>query len=65
VIHGERVWLRRIERNDLPRFVDWLNDSAVREHLALVCPSRLTEEHLNLDRIHLRVYEDLLRDELR
>jgi RimJ/RimL family protein N-acetyltransferase len=44
MIQGERVRLRRIERNDLPRFVEWLNDPAVREHLALVYPLSLPEE---------------------
>ena len=29
VIFGERVRLRRIERGDLPRFVEWLNDPEV------------------------------------
>lgn len=35
---GDRVRLRRIEREDLPRFVAWLNDPEVRQHLALVYP---------------------------
>jgi RimJ/RimL family protein N-acetyltransferase len=38
MIHGERVRLRRVERSDLSRYVEWLNDPDVREHLALVHP---------------------------
>jgi len=44
VIHGERVRLRRVERSDLPRYVEWLNDPDVREHLALVHPIGLSGE---------------------
>jgi len=38
VILGDRVRLRRMERSDLPHFVEWLNDPEVREHLALGFP---------------------------
>jgi RimJ/RimL family protein N-acetyltransferase len=38
VILGEKVRLRRVEREDLPRFADWLNDPEVRRHLALIYP---------------------------
>jgi diamine N-acetyltransferase len=41
---GDRVRLRRIERADLPRFVAWLNDPEVRQHLALVYPLSLVQE---------------------
>jgi RimJ/RimL family protein N-acetyltransferase len=41
---GERVRLRRPERDDLPRFRDWLNDPEVRRHLALVFPMSLAHE---------------------
>ncbi len=44
VIFGERVRLRRIERGDLPRFVEWLNDPEVREHLSLGYPLSLAHE---------------------
>lgn len=44
MILGERVRLRRIERSDLPRFVEWLNDPAVREHLAMAYPLSLAHE---------------------
>jgi RimJ/RimL family protein N-acetyltransferase len=44
VILGDRVRLRRIERSDLPRFVAWLNDPSVRDHLALFHPMGLSDE---------------------
>jgi RimJ/RimL family protein N-acetyltransferase len=46
MINGKRVRLRRIERSDLPRFVEWLNDPELRDQLAAVYPlSQAQEEH--------------------
>jgi diamine N-acetyltransferase len=53
MIVGQRVRLRRIERDDLPRFVAWLNDPEVRDHLALYHPMGLADEE--------RWFEDQLR----
>lgn len=44
MIYGERIRLRSIEREDLPRFVEWLNDLEVIEGLALYLPFSLAEE---------------------
>jgi len=44
MLKGDRVRLRRIERADLPRFVGWLNDPEVRQHLAWVYPLSLVQE---------------------
>jgi RimJ/RimL family protein N-acetyltransferase len=44
MIPGDRVRLRRIERADLPRFVEWLGDPEVREGMALVYPLGLVQE---------------------
>jgi RimJ/RimL family protein N-acetyltransferase len=44
MLYGERVRLRRVEREDLPRFVAWLNDPEVRGHLALFHPLSLPLE---------------------
>jgi diamine N-acetyltransferase len=41
---GKRVRLRAIEREDLPRFVAWLNDPDVRKHLMLIPPLSLAQE---------------------
>ena len=38
MIQGERTRLRRIEKDDLPRCVQWLNDPEVRDGLALYYP---------------------------
>jgi len=44
MIVGERVRLRAIEREDLPRYVRWLNTPEVRRGLALDVPLSLAEE---------------------
>jgi len=45
MIHGERVRLRAIEREDIPRFLKWLNDPGVRHYLSMYLPlSRAQEE---------------------
>jgi diamine N-acetyltransferase len=44
MIYGERVRLRRTEREDLPCFVEWLNDPEVRHGLAIYLPLSLAEE---------------------
>lgn len=44
MIQGRGVRLRRVEREDLPRFVDWMNDAEVREHLSLIFPQGLAQE---------------------
>lgn len=41
---GEKVRLRPIERDDLPRFVKWFADPQVRQHLAVYLPFSLAEE---------------------
>jgi diamine N-acetyltransferase len=45
LIYGERIRLRRDERLDIPRFVEWLNDPEVRRYLSTNLPiSQVTEE---------------------
>lgn len=44
MIYGEGVRLRAIEREDLPRYVEWFNDPEVRQGLPMVFPMSLTEE---------------------
>jgi RimJ/RimL family protein N-acetyltransferase len=54
VILGEKVRLRRPERDDLARFAAWLNDPEVRRHLALVHPmSAVLEERWFEDQLKL------------
>jgi RimJ/RimL family protein N-acetyltransferase len=44
MIYGERIRLRAPEREDLPRFVAWLNDPEVRENILLYLPMSLVAE---------------------
>jgi RimJ/RimL family protein N-acetyltransferase len=44
MIFGDRLRLRATEREDLPRFVAWLNDPEVRHGLALFLPLSLRDE---------------------
>jgi RimJ/RimL family protein N-acetyltransferase len=44
MIFGEKIRLRAVERDDLPRFTRWLNDPEVLEGLLLCVPMSLTDE---------------------
>lgn len=44
MIYGERLRLRAAERDDLPRFVAWLNDPEVRQFLLINLPLSLVQE---------------------
>jgi RimJ/RimL family protein N-acetyltransferase len=55
MIAGQRVRLRRIERADLPRFVEWLNDPELRDHLAAIYPVSQAQEE--------QWFESILRQE--
>lgn len=44
MIYGQNVRLRKIEREDLPKFVEWFNDPEVREGVAMVLPLSQDEE---------------------
>jgi diamine N-acetyltransferase len=48
---GEKIRLRPIERDDLPRFVEWFADPEVRRHLLVYLPFSLAQEE--------RWFEDL------
>jgi diamine N-acetyltransferase len=54
MIRGERVVLRAVERDDLPRYVQWLNDPAVLEYFGSMVPLSSTDEE--------RWYEEMLQD---
>jgi diamine N-acetyltransferase len=51
--YGEKVRLRAVEREDLPRYVAWFADSAVSENLANQLPMSLVHEE--------RWFEDILK----
>jgi diamine N-acetyltransferase len=44
MIYGDNIRLRAIERQDLPRFVEWLNDPEVIQGLLFYLPMSLAEE---------------------
>ncbi len=44
MIRGKKVRLRAIEREDLPRYIVWLNDPEVMEYFGLYQPSSLEDE---------------------
>lgn len=46
MIYGERIRLRAAERDDLPRFVAWLNDPEVVKYLGGGLPFSLVDEEL-------------------
>ena len=44
MLKGQRLTLRAIERDDLPRYVAWLNDPEVTDHLKAYLPFNLDDE---------------------
>jgi diamine N-acetyltransferase len=54
MIHGDRITLRAIERQDLPDYVRWLNDPKVLEYFGSPVPLSLAQEE--------RWYEQMLQD---
>jgi RimJ/RimL family protein N-acetyltransferase len=44
MIEGSRITLRAVERDDLPRYVSWLNDPEVTYHLSPLLPFNLDDE---------------------
>lgn len=55
MIRGERILLRAVEREDLPRFVEWLNDPVVLEFFGRLPPFSLRQEE--------KWFEDMLQDD--
>lgn len=44
MIFGDRIRLRAIEREDIPRFVTWFNDPDVRHYLGHILPMSAAQE---------------------
>ncbi|MBE9507870.1 MAG: GNAT family N-acetyltransferase [Chloroflexi bacterium] len=59
---GEKVRLRPIERDDLPRFVEWFGDPEVRRYLMLYLPFSLAQEERWFENLQGRLerQEDVL-----
>ncbi len=62
MIVGEKVRLRPIERDDLPRFVEWFGDPEVRRYLMLYLPFSLAQEERWFENLQGRLerQEDVL-----
>jgi RimJ/RimL family protein N-acetyltransferase len=66
MICGNRVRLRAVERNDLLKFQDWLNDSEVTDHLSTYLPLSMADEEQWLERVsHLQQEEKPLAIEMK
>jgi diamine N-acetyltransferase len=44
MIYGDRIRLVAVEREDLPLFVDWINDPEVREGIMMYLPMSMAQE---------------------
>jgi diamine N-acetyltransferase len=63
---GERIRLRAIERDDLPRYVEWLSDPEVAGYLEMVAPMGLAQEdHWYESMLKLPVEEQVLAIDVR
>jgi diamine N-acetyltransferase len=62
MILGKKVRLRPVERDDLPRFVEWFGDPEVRRHLAIYLPFSLAQEERWFENLQGRLerQEDVL-----
>ena len=54
VIYGERVRLRAVEREDVKKFFEWVNDPEVTFGLSLYLPMSMTDEEKWFERISNR-----------
>ncbi len=52
MIYGERIRLRAVDRQDLPNFVDWLNDPEISEGLSIYLPLSQTDEESWFEDMH-------------
>jgi len=66
MIYGKHIRLRGVERSDIPRFYEWLNDPEVTEGLSLYLPMSMTDEEKWFDRVaHTDEHEKPLAIELK
>ena len=66
MIYGKRIRLRGVERSDIPRFYDWLNDPEVTESLSLYLPISMADEEKWFDSVaHAEENEKPLAIELK
>ncbi len=58
VIYGERIRLRAVERDDVKKFHEWINDPDVTFGLALILPMSLRDEETWFDNLANRPQEE-------
>jgi len=58
MIYGERIRLRAIEREDIPRYVAWLNDPEVTAGMLMYLPMSLADETQWFERLANRSPEE-------
>ena len=58
IIYGERVRLRSVERSDLDKFVEWINDPEVTEGLTMFLPMSSVDEEKWFDGVMERSQEE-------
>ena len=51
MIDGDRIRLRHVEKEDLPQFVEWLNDPEVSQGLSMHTPLSMAEEENWFDKM--------------
>jgi len=51
MIYGRHIRLRGVERSDIPRFYEWLNDPEVTEGLSLYLPLSMIDEEKWFERV--------------
>ena len=51
MIYGKRIRLRGVERTDVPKFHEWINDPEVNEGLAVYLPMSMQDEEQWFERI--------------
>lgn len=54
IIHGERIRLRAVERDDVKKFCAWVNDPEVTRHLTLYLPLSTVDEENWFDSLSTR-----------
>jgi len=54
MIYGERIRLRGVEKGDLQKFFEWVNDPDVKDGITLVYPMSMQDEETWFDKTHSR-----------
>jgi diamine N-acetyltransferase len=58
MIFGERIRFRAIEREDLPTFVKWMNDSEVQHGIGIYLPYAMADEEEWFEGMHKRSIDE-------